>query len=246
MSTLTVTPSPTRVQQFDFAVDLLRALLWQDNNTPNMTAILQAKQTWYDTNVSTFWSDWVTDVFDIRTANQFGLAVWAIVLGVPTTVILPPTTKANFGFGSFNKNFNNGNFGQNTSQAAILTLEQQRLLLLLRYFSLTTLPSVTNINAGLKRILGSLGTCYVLDPLDMSYITYVFTFIPNSELSFVLNNYDVLPRPSTLGIKFVTSSNSGTFGFGPYNKNFNNGTFAPTDMLDNEGNPFVLDFSRLG
>jgi hypothetical protein len=368
MSTPATAPSPTRVQQFDYAVNLLRALLWQDNNTPEMTAVLQAKQTWYDTNVSTFWSDWVKDVFDIRTANQFGLAVWAIVLGVPTTVILPPTTKANFGFGippllvdaidarstwtpangvtvtpgqtdpngatnavtvnlstgtgsaravklqtvpggvpagsttftfqaklvsgtqgtitsdingvtaawpalttgvwttvtltinnatagttnvnlisptasaanleiywprmaagaivsNGNLNFNNGNFGSNSSQQAALTLNQQRILLLLRYFGLTTLPSVTLINEGLARILSQYGKMYVLDTLNMSYVTYVFGFQPDSDLSFVLNNFDVLPRPAAVGVRFLIAVRP-TFGFGTFNKNFNNGTFA--------------------
>jgi hypothetical protein len=356
----------TRIQEFDYSINLLRALLWQDNNTPALTALLQAKQAWYDTNVSTFWSDWVTDVFDIRTANEFGLAVWAIILGVPTTVILPPTTKKNFGFGlplllkdasdrqgtwtptsgttvtsgqtdpnagseavlvnmassggtakvamnpatsgipagtctltfqakllsgtqgtissdingtavawptltagvwtpitltftnpaaasafnivnatgstaqidifypklcagastsNGNLNFNNGNFGSLTSQPANLTTDQKRILLLLRYFKLTTLPSVTAINEGLKRILGSYGGVYVLDGLNMTYVTYVFGFQPDSALSFILNNYDVMPRPAAVGVRYVISTRA-TFGFGPYNKNFNNGTFG--------------------
>jgi hypothetical protein len=363
--------SPSQIQQFDFSVNLLRALLWQDNNTPQMTALLQAKQTWYDTNVTAFWNDWVTDVFDINTANDFGLAVWSIILGVPGSVILPPTNKANFGFGiplltvdatdanaswkdknssgititpgqpadpngasnavevnlstatgstkavslqtkstgipvgettftfyaklvsgtqgtlasdingvsavwptlttgawtqvtlsinnataattavniisptassavlelyfpqlvagaivnNTNLNFNNGNFGQNTSQTAGLTTDQKRILLLLRYFSLTTIPTVTNINAGLKRILGTQGSVYVLDDNQMTYTTYVFGFQPNSALAFVLQNFDVLPRPSTVGVKFVISTRP-TFGFGPYNQNFNNGNFG--------------------
>jgi hypothetical protein len=87
------------------------------------------------------------------------------------------------------------------------------------------LPSVTAINAGLKRILGSYGGVYVLDGLNMTYVTYVFGFQPDSALSFVLNNYDVMPRPAAVGVRYVIATRA-TFGFGQYNKNFNNGTFG--------------------
>jgi hypothetical protein len=356
----------SNVQDFDFSVDLLRALLWQDNSAPILTSLLTQKQDWYDENVTQFWEDWIANVFDVRTANEFGLAVWAIILGVPTTVILPPTTKKNFGFGLLNYvvdptnangdwststgtittgysdpnggtqgvelaltgatpsvtagiasggipsgtvtvsfkaklvsgtqgtinssvggtsignwpvltpgvwttvtltgansssgttsfqlvsasgasaptiavwgvrlcastetdngklNFNRGNFGINNSTPANLTLDQKRILILLRYFQITCLPSVSEINAGLKRILGDQGNIYVLDPLNMTFVTYVFGFQPNSALAFVLNNYDILPRPSAVGVRYVVATRP-TFGFGPYNKNFNNGNFG--------------------
>lgn len=479
----------TRIQEFDYSIDLLRALLWQDNKAPQMTALLQQKQAWYDENVSTFWENWVRDVFDIRTANEFGLAVWAIILGVPTSVILPPTNKANFGFnstvytvpyqvsypaeqpisalsiasmyrrdwqgtnqmfstsrtnillqsGAFgrtspwvtpgagfmgsiaastdipapdgtatavskvtvtatsnlcarqtglsapagsrvssvwvyvpagqpgvsafqlvtdwddtdigsisssgilgrwvrlssvatltatraqldfnitqypsgatlpigtvfylhfgqsesgatarryiatttaaasmtdysntalgvltfaqnptldpsqdfiywngtyttagsvavtalnrqiartfkqgNKNFGHGNFGSNSSTVAGLTLEQKRILLRLRYFKLISRCTVPEINRMMKSLLGDQGSVYVLDANDMSYITYIFGFQPDSSLAFVLQNFDVLPRPAAVGVRYLVSTRP-TFGFGPYFKNFNHGTFG--------------------
>lgn len=215
----------TRVQEIDYSVNLLRALLWQDNRAPKLTEVLQQKQTWYDTNVSTFWEDWVRDVFDIRTANEFGLAVWAIILGVPTSAVLPPTSKPNFGFGGFNKNFNRGNFGSKTSTVVGLTLEQKRILLRLRYFKLTCKPTVPFINRGLKAILGDQGSVYVLDANDMSFVTYVFGFQPNSALEFVLQNFDILPRPAAVGVRYVIAGRK-TWGFGSFRKNFNNGNFG--------------------
>lgn len=215
----------TRIQQFDFSVDLLRALLWQDNKAARLTSLLKQKQTWYDTNVSTFWEDWVRDVFDIRTANDFGLSVWAIVLGIPLTTILPPTTKANFGFGPHNLNFDRGNFGSASQTVVGLTLEQRRILLRLRYFSLITRCTIPEVNAWMKYLLGDQGSVYVLDANDMSYTTYVFGFQPNSALAFVLEQYDVLPRPAGVGVRYIVASRK-TFGFGNYFKNFNNGTFG--------------------
>jgi len=215
----------TRIQEFDYSINLLRALLWQDNTAPKTTALLQQKQDWYDANVSTFWEDWVTDVFDIRTANEFGLAVWAIILGVPTSAIIPPTNKANFGFGTFNKNFGHGNFGSNSSTVVGLTLEQKRILLRLRYFKLISRCTVPEINRIMKSVLGDQGSVYVLDANDMSFVTYVFGFQPNSALAFVLQNFDVLPRPAAVGVRYIVSTRA-TFGFGPFFKNFDNGTFG--------------------
>jgi hypothetical protein len=215
----------SRIQEFDYSINLLRSLLWQDNKSPKMAALLKQKQTWYDTNVSTFWTDWVTDVFDIRTANEFGLAVWAIILGVPTSVILPPTNKANFGFGSFNKNFNNGNFGSASSSVAGLTIDQKRILLRLRYFKLICRPTVVEVNRIMKSLFGDQGSVYVLDANDMTYITYIFGFQPNSSLAFVLQNFDVLPRPAAVGVRYLIADRK-TFGFGQYFENFNNGTFG--------------------
>lgn len=360
----------TRIQTFDYSINLLRALLWQDNQATALTALLQQKQDWYDTNVSTFWENWVQDVFDLRTANEFGLAVWAIILGVPTSAILPPTNKANFGFGltnlmrdpvdalatwtdenasgitittgqadpnggttavkidlstgsgsnravgvqtisgglpagtltltfqaklvsgvqgslstiagsasaawpalttgawtavtltfnnttagstdldiigetssaavieifkpkiaaasetsNSNKNFNHGNFGSKSSTVVGLTLDQKRILLRLRYFKLVSRCTIPEINRIMKTVLGDQGSVYVLDAGDMEFVTYVFGFQPNSALEFVLQNFDVLPRPAAVGVRYIVSTRK-TFGFGPYFKNFNNGTFG--------------------
>lgn len=215
------------VQQFDYSVNLLRALLWQDNRAAKLTSILQQEQTWFDTNVNTFWTDWVTDVFDLRTANDFGLAVWAIILGIQPSVVLPPSDpgKPTWGFGSFNMNFNNGNFSNQQSSTALLTQAQKRIFLQLRYFRLTCRPTVPFINRGLKSILGDQGSVYVLDANDMSFATYVFGFAPNSALAFVLENFDILPRPAAVGSRYIVATRP-TWGFdAPTYENFDNGTF---------------------
>lgn len=73
----------TQVQSFDYSVDLLRSVLWAYNEAENLQGLLNAKQTWYDKNHVEFWESWITDVFDLRTANDFGLSVWAVILDLP-------------------------------------------------------------------------------------------------------------------------------------------------------------------
>lgn len=214
------------IQEFDFSVNLLRALLWRHDQATNLTSILQQKSDWYEINHTEFWNDWVTNVFDVRTANEFGLTVWAAILGVPLSLIAPANTGPQFGFGpngNGRQNFDNGNFG--VSQAGVgLSLEQKRILIQLTYYKLISRCTVPEINAAMARILGDYGSVYVLDGNNMQYTTYVFGFQPNSALQFVLENFDVLPRPAGVGVKYIVSTRP-AFGFGAFNQNFNNGTF---------------------
>jgi len=100
----------SQIQTFDFSVDLLRALLWQHNKAERLESLLRQKQAWYDANQSGFWTDWIADVFDLRTANDFGLAVWAVILDIPLVVAssVDPDDKPIWGFGQYRENFNKG------------------------------------------------------------------------------------------------------------------------------------------
>ena len=353
------------IEDFDLSVDILSALIWRNNEAPVLQSLLQSKDDWYVQNHKQFWTDWMTNVFNIDTANDFGLSVWAQILGVPLTLIVTPNVGPQWGFDNpelltdradanstwgqtggvtitgaqpdpnsgtkavkldlstgsgsrkvtmtpiaggipagpvtlafqakllsgtqgtiasdaggttlgnwpalstsvwtpvtlnatlgaaqttfdivspttsaavlsvFNPrlvsntaisngrfNFNNGNFG--TSQAGVgLTLEQKRILLKLRYYKLISRCTVPEINTRMKAILGQYGGVYVLDGNNMQFVTYVFGFQPNSALQFVLENFDVLPRPAGVGVKYIVSTRP-AFGFGSFNQNFNNGTF---------------------
>lgn len=218
------------IQSVGFSVDILRALLWQYNNAPRLEAVLTQKQAWYDENQSLFWSDWVRDVFDLRTANAFGMKVWAIILGLPLVVSVGPsaTTAPAWGFGALRQNFTRGNFGRSGSGTISLTLEQQRLVLRLRYFQLVGRCNVPEINKFMLAVFGNQGPVSVSDNLDMT-MSYTFGFAIDSQLAFVLRNFDLLPRPSTVGIDYDVYAYP-VFGFGVYNLNFGNGNFPSSSF----------------
>lgn len=194
------------IQLTQVSVDLLSVLLWQYNNNDgdSVEGLIAAKSAWYSAEFSEFWDSWYRDVFDIRTANEFGLHVWSIVLGVPLSVDAFPN-KA-------------------------LTLEQKRLVIRLRFYQLITRATIPMVNAEMKDVFGKFGQVYALDPLDMSAIMYVFRFRPDDDMKFILENYDLLPRPATVGIKFRVITTE-PFGFGEFNNNFNNGAFYDGDHL---------------
>lgn len=211
------------VRAFDFSVNLIRNVLWQYDASASLRSLIEQKEAWYTQALSEFWNDWIVDVFDLDTANDFGLSVWAIILNIPLVVIPDPDPgKIAFGFSTNRANFNNGNFAP-TSSSFGLTTEQKRLILKMRYFQLVTRGAAPEVNAFLNTIFGA-GTVYVADGLNMN-IRYVFaTEIPQA-LELVFSNYDILPRPAGVGVRWVSNDPSAGFGFGQYRKNFNNGNF---------------------
>lgn len=213
----------TAIQQFNFDVDLLQALLWQYNDAARLQSILRQKEAWYEAAHAEFWNAWITDVFDLRTANDFGLSIWGRLLGVPLVApVAGSGAREVWGFGVHNRNFFDGNFGRDTSSTISLTTEQKRLVLRLRYYQITTQATVPEINRVLAELFGA-GT-YVLDGGDMTAV-YVFTYVPDAAVLFVLERFDLLIRPAGVELQVLIEPGD-SFGFDPYYLNFENSNFG--------------------
>ncbi len=191
------------IQEFDFSVDVLKALLWQYDNATNLRGLLDQQNIWYAAYQKGFWQDWYTDVFDLRTANAFGLSVWSIILGQPLfSSFAGNVGYPFFGFGAGNENFGVYNFGSLTGGNNIYSPTTARLLLQLRYFQLTSSGTVPETNRMLKYLFSSYGDAYLQDNLDMTQI-YVFNFVIPAEISYMLTNTDILPRPAGVASSIV-------------------------------------------
>lgn len=212
------------IQSFDFSLNLTKALLWEHNNAPYLQSLLLQKNAWYLENHTDFWQQWLADVFDLRTCNAFGLQVWANILNVSIQgPIVQDQYIFTWGFGQYNQNFTHGNFSPVIQPVTYLTIAQQRLLLQLRYYQLTSRCTIPGINEMLKNVLGNNGTGYALDGGNMT-MKYVFNLsVQAGDLAVVLQNYNVLPRPAAVGVTVITRTSC--FGFGPFNQNFTRGTF---------------------
>lgn len=213
-----------RIQEFDYSLNLLRALLWQYNEATRLESLLTQKQAWYDVEHSEFWDDWYRDVFDLRTANIFGLKVWAIILDMPLTITSGGDDDDNiiWGFALDDENFTNGNFAPWLSLP--LTTDQSRLILRLRYFQLVTRATVPEINTFLAYLFSEQGSAYVIDGLNMT-ARYVFGFPLSTELQAVFSLFDLLPRPAGVLTDYIVLPDIFGWGFGPYRFNFDNGNF---------------------
>jgi len=208
---------------------VLKALLWQYNNADNLTGILKAKQIWYDENQQQFWEDWFANVFNLDTANDFGCVVWAIILGLPVSLIIGPVpnTLTPFGFDVTNKsNFGPYNFSSTGTAEIGFTTAEKRLILKLQYRKLTARGVIPETNKILKDlIVPTYGACYMLDGLHMNQRLICKFSIPYA-LNIILTEFDLIPRPSTVD-QTIIDTTIPVFGFGPTNKNFNNGGFSP-------------------
>ena len=191
------------IQQIDTNANLLRAILWQYEGAENLRQIVEAEQAWFDGAQVEFWDSWIRDVFNFNTANDFGLAVWSRILDIDLGVdVSASPDEPCFGFGQYNENFENGNFSRVRGGTVSLTTDQKRLVIRLRYAQLTTRPTVPNINRILSDVFADFGgSAYVTDNQDMT-IDYQFNFLIPSSLRFILEKYDLLLRPSTVGYTY--------------------------------------------
>lgn len=190
------------IQAFEFSVDLLRVIIWQYDKAEKLIAIVQKKQEWYAANFSAFWEDWRRDVFDLKTANDFGLTVWALILDIPLFASngASPGDYPAFGFDPFGENFTHGNFATG-GFGLVLPVAERRAILRLRYHQLTTDGTIPGINAALNDVFGD-GVCHVIDPGTMS-ITYNFVVPISAPLQSVLQSFDVMPRPAGVAATIV-------------------------------------------
>lgn len=212
------------IQQFNYDVNILGSMLWQFGNAPNVLSLLNSKQGWYDLNQTQFWADFYTNIFDLRTANNFGLSVWAIILGAPIQYNLPGAGVEAWGFGSFRKNFTNGNFASNSGNTYTLSVETARVILRLRYYQLTGTCTVPAINRMLADVFADYGTAFIIDDLNMTQ-RYIFNFILPADMQFAFTNFDILPRPAGVGNTFVSILEP-IWGFNIDAENFDHGNFT--------------------
>lgn len=149
--------------------DIKQCLKWLQNNAPNIQSLIQSKSDWYQQYHTKFWTDWESNIFDLRTCNAFGLMIWCIILNVPSDLFGLFPLNLSFAFGNQRQNFTavgdphapttdpntpGGNFygGGNTT---LLDLTEVRWALMLRYVSLVSDGRLSFINEMLNFIFNN-------------------------------------------------------------------------------------------
>ena len=174
-------------------INLEEVLLWQYNDAINIQKLIQNQQKWIDENHNDFWDNWYRDVFDLRTCNEFGISVWAIILGVSFNVNKSDEGKNVWGFDTDTpNNFFYANFSAIASGSVNLTLEEKRKILQLRYYNMITRATIPEMNRAIKAIFGE---GYVEDDGTMD-LKVPLSVAPNSRLQYILDNFNPIPVPS--------------------------------------------------
>lgn len=203
-----------------YEMKIVRPIDWQRNKAPKITKIVQSKQDWYERYKMKFWNDWRKDVFDLKTANDFGLVIWCNILNVPAQAFVFGEHNNYWAFGDKRKNFFAVNTGIGSTKGGNFTdgglsglnTEEARKSLRMRYYSLILNNSVPAINAALLDVFGrddnGLSNAYVIDNNDMT-MTYVHKDYWSRAMVENLIKYDIMPRPGTVKITFEDQSIQG-------------------------------------
>lgn len=209
-------------QTFDFIVDVTRSIIWQYNDASNLIGIIQNKQDWLDENVKQFWLDWYDNVYNLDTANEFGLKIWAIILGLKFSSESATQTSV-FGFNystSGALNFTYGGFAP--SSDVILTTEQKRTILKLRYRQLISNGTIDEMHRAVSSIIPG---AFIFDGLNMT-VTLSHPTRVSSDIMYILENYDVIPRPAGVEINYAIGYGNWLGFDGSGGQNFNNSIFG--------------------
>lgn len=143
-------------------------------------------------------------IWNIQTAEGYGLDVWGRIVGVGRTLKFPSTGEIPFGFQEANSwtGFGQGGFysGGGTTGNFVLGDSDFRTLIYAKAAGNISDGSIPSANKILLTLFPLRGTCYVADGLDMS-MTYTFQFALNPIELAIVELSGVLPNPAGVAIK---------------------------------------------
>lgn len=157
-------------------------------NSPILTAIINSFNAAVDQTQDL--SNFFDDIWNILTAQGYGLEVWGRILNVSRTIPIP----VDGSFLGFNEasswtGFNQGPFfggGSQLTQNVILSDTDFRTLLLAKAASNISDGSIPSINAILLSLFPGRGPCWVVDNENMT-LTYAFSFtLSSTDLAIIL------------------------------------------------------------
>jgi len=142
-------------------------------------------------------------VWNIATAETFGLDVWGRIVVVKRT--LEVSTRF-FGFEEGTPDFDPFNVspfysGVKTNNSFLLSNNAYRALILAKALHNISFGSIPVINQILQLLFPGRGPCYVTDNQDMT-MTYTFGFAPTAVEAAIIETSNVLPRPTGVRILY--------------------------------------------
>jgi hypothetical protein len=245
-----------------------KTVVRQFANSPVTLALLAYMDQWIDPEA--FKQEFYDYVWNINTAQGFGLDIWGRIIGLSRNLQVVQTPGDNFGFSTDGES-SSGQAWQPWSQAPFFTTNgtvtfplqdsYYRQLLLVKAAANISRCDCQSINALMRSLFGSRGKCYVgYDINNPMFIGYHFEFFPTAVETAIIES-GFFPQPAGTDVTYIfnTTLPYSPFGFETQNRGanpdfvtgWNQGPFyAPGAingaMLDNIGNTFTLNKSKLG
>lgn len=207
-----------------------RTIISQYANSPTMGALIDNMNQYIDqrVNIQMFYDF----VWNVDTAQGFGLDIWGKIVGVSRLLKIPSNTKT-FGFSNADfppdwAPFNQGTFyrGVNSGSAFLLPDATYRTLILTKALANIVATTAASLNQLIRNLFPGRGVAYVIDNGGMS-MTFYFEFALTPGEYAILTQSGALPHPA--GVRFnVVVVPAGVFGFqeqGGTAEPFDQGTF---------------------
>ena len=155
----------------------------------------------------------------ITTAKQDGLDMWGRLIHFYRHIPTDPSADNGIQYFNFNdKNFRQLQFiNPNQQNYARLTDDVFRRMIVLIYQGMFINNTIPNLNTFVNQFFSEFDKIIVRDTLDMSFVVYVFKGDNPMPvwLKWILENYDILPRPAGVGSSYIEATEFKRFGFAP-------------------------------
>lgn len=179
-------------------------IIAQYANSPVITGMIESFNAAMDMTVPM--ERFLDLVWNIQTAEGYGLEVWARIVGVQRAIRIPGDVQL-FGFeepGSSWTGFDQGSFyaGEAITQNYVLQDADFRRLILAKAAGNISDGSIPSVNQILLALFPQRGDAYVADGLDMT-LTYTFRFQLLPVEVAIVSQIDVLPNPAGVIIKVL-------------------------------------------
>jgi hypothetical protein len=237
------------------------------SNSPTLLALLDYSDQWIDPTA--FIAEFLAYVWDIATAQGFGLDILGRILGRSRYLLVDQTPGFNFGF---NINAAPGTQWQPWSQAPFyggqaagpvsvaLQDAYYRKLLYVKAAANIARCDVPTLNSLVRAMFGDRGKCYVgYDINNPMHIGYHFEFFPTPVEKSIIES-GIFPIPAGMTVEYIYEViDYAPFGFAGMNTGadpeyvtgWSQGPFyqpgaVADQLLNNIGGTFILDQSQLG
>jgi hypothetical protein len=201
-----------------------QTILSQFANSPTLTQLIANMNAYIDPRADLL--AFYDNVWNIDTAQGFGLDIWGRIVGISRVIPIPGTT-GSFGFdnadtppdwqnfGSINDPGAGGPFysGEVSTGSFTLNDDAYRTLILAKALANIAATTAPGMNQLVQNLFPGRGRAYTIDNRDMS-MTYVFEFSLSSIEFAILSFSGVLPHPGGVLTNItVAPVDTGFFGF---------------------------------
>lgn len=222
-------------------IDYKQTVISQYANSPTIIGLIEAMNDAIDprVNLDTFYSF----VWDVTTAQGFGLDIWGRIVGVGREISFPgdsPTFGFDEAFTSIAQSaitgpdaFDAAPFYDDPAATQTITLADDAFRTLILVKALANISNATSpsLNTLLRNLFEGRGRCYVTDAGAMTmFFVFEFPLMP-FEIA-ILTNSGVIPRPAGVLANVLQFDAETTFGFQEAGgQTFDNGVFLGDNGL---------------